>query len=78
MSRNHRDNQALNIIAQALSSMAHSFAIIAANTAGITPEQKAAIEKVTGDLKVSHDRLQAAVEAAGIDAKAAPQKKKGD
>ncbi len=60
---------AFNVIANALTSLAHSVAIIAANTAGITPEQTALIQKVTGDLRVSHDRLVAATVAASAGAK---------
>jgi hypothetical protein len=63
------NEHAMNVIAQALTSIAHSFAAIAASMTGITPEQKAAIEKVTADLKVSHDRLVAAIDAASAGAK---------
>lgn len=62
--RNNEKDHALTLIANSLSSIAQSFAVIAANTSGITPAQTAAIQKVTSDLQVSHDKLQAAVDAA--------------
>jgi len=64
LARKQQRDHSLEVIAGALASMAHSFAIIAANTSGITPQQKAVIEKSTADLKGSHDRLIAAVQAA--------------
>ncbi len=59
-----KSDPALQVIASALTSIAQSFATIALNTNGITPAQTAAIQQITGDLKVSHDRLQAAINAA--------------
>jgi hypothetical protein len=74
MDTDKRNDPALEVIATALTSMAHSFSIIALNfnQGGITPEQTALIEKVTADLKVSHDKLQAAVDANAIGANATP------
>ena len=63
--KQHSD-PALQVIASALTSIAQSFAVIAAATPGISPQQTAAIQQITSDLKVSHDRLQAAVQAASI------------
>ncbi len=70
--KQHSD-PALQVIASALTSIAQSFAVIAANTSGITPAQAAAIQSITGDLKVSHDRLQAAVAAASTGVNVQPQ-----
>ncbi len=65
--KQHSD-PALQVIASALTSIAQSFAVVAANTSGITPQQTAAIQQMTADLKVSHDRLQAAITAASVGA----------
>lgn len=60
---------ALNVMASAFTSIAHSMAIIAVGTGGITPAQKEVLLKVTTDLKNSHDRLVAATQAATVPAK---------
>lgn len=67
--RDQKRDQALTVIANAFTSIAHSLAVIAANTTGISPEEKAAIKKVTADLSSSHNRLQDAVTAASAGVK---------
>lgn len=63
----HHDDPAVALIAQSLASIAHSFALLVQHELRtITPEEKAAIDKITSDLKSSHDRLVAAIQQAQV------------
>lgn len=60
----HHSDPALMLIGQALASIAHSVSIAVSRMEDLSPEEKAAVQKVTNDLKSSHDRLIAAINAA--------------
>ena len=62
-------DQAITLIAQSLSNIAQSFSIYVAHQVGMPADQTAMLKKITADLKDSHDKLVAAVNAAQLPAK---------